>query len=203
VTFDRSMLRIVAISGEPADDQEQLARWAEAAVRGGATSVQLRGKTVPSGRLLDAARLLVARLTVPVIVNDRADIAIIAGAAGVHLGADDLPIEAVRSFAPTGFIIGASVGDDEELLRARGADYVGVGPVYGTASKCDAGSAIGPAEMARLIRASGCPGVGIGGITAGNAAEIMAAGAEGIAVLSALATAPERSAKALASAIGI
>jgi thiamine-phosphate pyrophosphorylase len=203
VTFDPAILRLVAITGEPPNEDKLLVEWAEEVVRGGATSVQLRGKKVSSRRLLAAARALVAQLEVPVIVNDRADIAIMAGAAGAHLGADDLPIDAVRSFAPPDFIIGASVGDDEELLRARGADYVGVGPVYATVSKGDAGSAMGTTEMARLIRASGCPGVGIGGITADNASAVMASGADGIAVLSAVAQNPGPCARALASAIGI
>lgn len=176
--------------------------WARAVVRGGATMVQLRAKEVASGPLLELARDMVRSVNVPVIVNDRADIAILAGAAGVHLGADDLPAARVRALAPEGFIIGASVGSDDELGNARGADYVGVGPVYSTASKTDAGSALGTAEAARLIAASGLPGAGIGGITIANARAVVDAGAHGIAVLSALQREPETAARALRSAIG-
>ena len=164
--------------------------------------VQLRAKGLASGPLLELARVMVRDLKVPVILNDRADIAILAGAAGVHLGADDLPVGRVRALAPDGFIIGASVGNDDELGNARGADYVGVGPVYSTASKSDAGNALGVAEAARLITASGLPGAGIGGITVANAREVLDAGAHGIAVLSALQRDPETAARALRSAIG-
>lgn len=164
--------------------------------------IQLRAKRMGAGPLLNLARVLVRELPVPVLVNDRADVAIMAGAAGVHLGADDLPVERVRLMAPAGFIIGASVGNDAELVAARGADYAGVGPVYATASKTDAGDALGPAEMARLIRASGLPGVGIGGITPINARHVVEAGAQGIAVLSALCADPESAARALLSASG-
>jgi thiamine-phosphate diphosphorylase len=145
---------------------------------------------------------MVRELPVPVIVNDRADVAILAGAAGVHLGADDLPVERVRTLAPQGFIIGVSVGSDAELANARGADYVGIGPVYSTASKSDAGDALGPAETVRLITASGLPGAAIGGITAANIREVIDAGAHGVAVLSALQRDPETAARVLRSAIG-
>lgn len=164
--------------------------------------VQLRSKRLASGPLLQLARTMVSNLKVPVVVNDRADIAILAGAAGVHLGADDLPVGRVRALAPDGFIIGASVGNNDELGKASGADYVGVGPVYSTASKSDAGTALGAAEAARLITASGLPGVGIGGITVANAREVLDAGAHGVAVLSALQRDPETAALALRSAIG-
>lgn len=164
--------------------------------------VQLRAKLLSSGSLLSLARILVSELSVPLIVNDRVDVAILAGAAGVHVGADDLPVERVRALVPDGFIVGASVGSDDELADARGADYVGVGPVFPTTSKPDAGSSLGPAEAARLIKASGLPGAGIGGITPHNAREVIEAGADGIAVLSAVSADPETAARALRSAIG-
>lgn len=204
MSFDRAMLRLVAVTREPAGSADEFLDRVAAAVRGGATCVELRAKTLEAGKLVELARALLGRINVPVIVNDRADVAIAAGAAGVHLGVEDLPCTAVRAFAPDGFIIGASVGLDEELAYARGADYVGVGPVYGTASKTDAGKAIGVQEMARLIRASGCPGVGIGGIDASNAAAVIAAGADGVAVISSIfdARSPEAAARAVRSAIG-
>ena len=101
--------------------------------------VQVRAKQASSRELLEIVRRLVAALSVPVIVNDRADIAIMGGAAGVHLGPDDLPVAAVRALAPRSFIIGASLGSGEELASARGADYVGIGPAFATPSKADAG----------------------------------------------------------------
>jgi thiamine-phosphate pyrophosphorylase len=199
---NRELLRLIAITDEPGESADRVLAWAHAAVRGGATMVQLRTKLTGSGVLLSLARILVNELPVPLIVNDRADVAILAGAAGVHLGADDLPVERVRVLAPTGFIIGASVGNDDELVGSRGADYVGVGPVYSTASKPDAGNALGPANAVRLIKASGLPGVGIGGITPHNAGEVIDAGADGIAVLRAVSADPETAARALRAAIG-
>ncbi|HUF65907.1 MAG TPA: thiamine phosphate synthase [Gemmatimonadaceae bacterium] len=190
------------MTDEPGESADRALAWAHAAVRGGATMVQLRSKLLSSGPLLSLARILVSELSVPLIVNDRVDVAILAGAAGVHVGADDLPVERVRALVPDGFIVGASVGSDDELAGARGADYVGVGPVFPTTSKPDAGSALGPAEAARLIKASGLPGAGIGGITPHNAREVIEAGADGIAVLSAVSADPETAARALRSAIG-
>jgi thiamine-phosphate pyrophosphorylase len=204
MSFDRAMLRLVAVSQEPAGSADEFLELVAAAVRGGATCVELRAKTLEASKLVELARALVSRVPVPVIVNDRADVAIAAGAAGVHLGVEDLPCTAVRTCAPDGFVIGASVGSDEELAHARGADYVGVGPVYATTSKSDAGTAIGVQEMARLIRATGCPGVGIGGIDGSNARAVIAAGADGVAVVSSIfgAQDPEAAARAVRSAIG-
>ena len=168
--------------------------------------IQLRAKDADARALVEVARALVAALPahVPLIVNDRADVALAAGAAGVHVGADDLPVAAVRRIAPPDFVIGASVGCDAEVAGSRGADYVGIGPVYGTASKDDAGTAIGIDEFARLARACALPAVGIGGIDAANAAAVIAAGASGVAVIRAVFAArdPERAAAALRSALG-
>jgi thiamine-phosphate pyrophosphorylase len=141
---------------------------------------------------------------VPVIVNDRADVALTAGAAGVHLGVDDIPAAAVRRVVRPGFIIGASVGADDELPGAAGADYVGIGPVFATTSKPDAGDAIGPAEFARLALRTGLPAVAIGGIDATNCRQVFDVGASGVAVIRSIFAAPdpEIAARALWSATG-
>jgi thiamine-phosphate pyrophosphorylase len=172
---------------------------ARAAVRGGATMVQLRLKAADARTLTEIGRALVAALEVPVVINDRADVALACGAAGVHLGADDIPVEALRRVVPAGFIIGASAGNDAELEAAAGADYVGIGAVFETASKADAGAAIGIAEFARLAGRAPMPAVAVGGITADNAPLVRAAGAAGIAVISAVfgARDPEAAARAL------
>lgn len=192
--------------GTGPEARDDLVARAAAAVRGGATMIQLRLKDADARTQVEVARALIAALppTVPVIVNDRADVALAAGAAGVHLGADDLPVAAVRRIAPPGFIIGASVGNDAEVAGSRGADYVGIGPVYGTASKADAGDAIGTAELARLAARCALPAVAIGGIDATNAAAVMATGVCGVAVIRAVFSAPdpEAAARALRSAIG-
>jgi thiamine-phosphate diphosphorylase len=132
------------------------------------------------------------------------DVAIAAGAAGVHLGADDLPVSSARAAAPAGFIIGSSAGTEAELARVAGADYVGIGPVFGSASKLDAGPAIGAAEFSRLAKRAPMPAVAVGGITAENASEVFACGAAGVAVIRAIFadSDPEGAARRLAAAIG-
>ena len=201
---DTSILRFIAITDNVRDGQNGLIERASAAVKGGATCIQLRLKDVSARDLASLARELVRAMPVPVIVNDRADVAVAAGAAGVHLGADDLPVSAVRSFAPEGFIIGTSVGNDDEVRNAPGADYVGIGPVFSTGSKKDAGSAIGVEEFRRLSVATGLPSVAIGGITSANARLAINAGAVGIAAIAAIfgATDPLSAAREMASAIG-
>jgi thiamine-phosphate pyrophosphorylase len=195
-------LRLVAITDDLRDGTDGLVGRAAAAVRGGATMVQLRLKNIDPRELVQVARALVRALPVPVVVNDRADIALAAAAAGVHVGVDDLPASALRAVVPAGFIIGASVGSDAEVPFAMGADYVGIGPVFSTTSKPDAGDAIGAAEFARLARLTGLPAVAIGGIDATNCRTVLAAGADGVAVIRAIfaASDPERAAQALLSA---
>jgi len=202
--IDPRVLTLIAITDGVADGEAGLLPRAEAAARGGATMVQLRLKDADARSLVEVARMLVQALPVPVVVNDRVDVALAAGAAGVHLGVDDLPVSAARAIVPDGFLIGVSVGADAEVAGAAGADYAGIGPVFGTASKADAGVAIGLDEFARLQARTGLPAVGIGGVTAANAGAVIAAGASGVAVISALfgARDPETAARALRSAIG-
>jgi thiamine-phosphate pyrophosphorylase len=176
-----------------------------AAVRGGTTMVQVRDKQAPPRDLVVLVRALVAALPVPVLVNDRVDVALAAGAAGAHLGQEDLPVGAVRPYVPRGFILGTSVGSAAEADRARAApaDYWSIGPCFITASKPDAGPPLGPAGFASLERLAplGMPVIGIGGITAANAPSILAAGAVGVAVIAAVLEArdPETAARALVS----
>ncbi len=202
--IDPRMLTLIAITDGVADGEAGLLRRAAAAARGGATMLQLRLKDADARTLVEVARAMVETLPIPVVVNDRVDVALAAGAAGVHLGADDLPVAAARTIVPDGFIIGVSVGGDAEVAGASGADYAGIGPVFGTASKADAGVAIGIETFSRLHMLAGLPSVGIGGVTASNAGDVVAAGASGVAVISALlgATDPEAAARSLRSAIG-
>jgi thiamine-phosphate pyrophosphorylase len=181
-------LRLVAVTDEPGADLDEWIAGVAAAARGGATMVQVRAKQTSSRELLEIVRRLVRSLSVPVIVNDRADIAIMAGAAGVHLGPDDLPVASVRALAPRSFIIGASLGTGEELAATRGADYVGIGPAFATASKPDAGPPLSFEEIVRLQQFAAVPAVAIGGITEANVRGLLAAcpGLQGVAVLSAL-----------------
>lgn len=166
-----------------------------ACVRAGASAIQLRDKAADSRALLATALRLLAVTTpaaVPLIVNDRLDVALAAGAAGVHLGPDDLPVRAARALAPPGFLIGYSTDDPDEARRAAaaGADYLGVGAVFGTRSKPGlADEAIGPARLRAVLDASGIPCLAIGGITPANARTVFATGA-GAAVLSAVMSSP-------------
>jgi thiamine-phosphate pyrophosphorylase len=153
------------------------------AVHGGVTSVQLRLKQASARELTDLAVRLVRALPVPVLVNDRPDVAAAAGC-GVHLGPDDLPVELARRVLPRA-IIGASVGTAAEAGPAAGADYWGVGPWRVTGTKSDAGAALGPDGFARLVAlAEGTPCVAIGAVRPEDVAAVLAAGGAGVAVVS-------------------
>jgi len=176
---------------------------ARRAVRGGATAVQVRLKGVPARDVVASARALAQALEVPVLVNDRVDIALAAGAAGAHLGQDDVPLDALRAHIPAPFILGVSVGTAAEAGRAATccADYWSIGPCFETSHKTDAGAPLGPEGFADLARLAptGVPVLGIGGITALNAGALRHAGAAGIAVIGAVweTSDPESAARAL------
>jgi thiamine-phosphate pyrophosphorylase len=125
---------------------------------------------------------------VPVLVNDRPDIALAAGAAGVHLGPDDLPVALARAIAPPGFVIGASVGSDAEAAAAVEADYWGIGPWRVTTTKADAGTGLGADGFARLTRlaqlAGGKPCLAIGAVRPDDVPLVHRAGGAGVAVVS-------------------
>lgn len=202
--LDPKILRLVAITDDAEDHRQTLVDRVAAAVRGGATSVQVRLKTAAPRQVVEITKSIIARVDVPVIVNDRADIALAAGAAGVHVGEADLPVAAIRRFAPPGFLIGASLGSDAELPNARDADYVGIGPVFGSDSKSDAGTAIGVDGFKKLAALVTHPAVAVGGITADRALQITINGAIGVAVINAIFNAddPESATREIAAAIG-
>lgn len=167
------------------------------AERGGVTCVQLRLKEASARELAATARALLAKLTVPLLVNDRADVAIAVGAAGVHLGPDDLPVPMVRRIAPRGFVIGASVGTSAEVERGRGADYWGIGPWRATTTKADAGSALGAEGFEALVRrAEGRPCVAIGGVVPADLPHVAHAGGVGVAVVAGILGQPDLTAAA-------
>ncbi len=203
--LDPKILRLIAITDEVEDQRATLVERVAAAVRGGATSVQVRLKSATPREVVEITRAILSKVSVPVIVNDRADIALAAGAAGVHVGEADLPVTAIRRFAPADFIIGASLGGDAELANAKEADYVGIGPLFTTDTKDDAGKAIGIDGFRKLAALSGRPAVAVGGLTAERAAQVMAAGGAGVAVVNAIFKGddPERAARSIAAAIGM
>ena len=182
------------------------------AARGGATMIQVRLKDAPPRDVAALTRSLVGALAIPVIVNDRVDVALAAGAAGAHLGQDDLPLDRVRPHVPPPptFLLGISVGTPAEAERVRawagggGPDYWSVGPCFATGNKPDAGPPLGAEGFARLARLApaGTPVIAIGGITAANAAALARVGAAGVAVIGAVwsASEPADAARALRAA---
>jgi thiamine-phosphate pyrophosphorylase len=170
---------------------------ADAAIRGGATAVQLRMKDEPARVLLETAREVVSvcrAAGVPCIINDRADVALAAGADGIHVGQDDLPARDARALLGKDRLLGVSAATVDEAVAAwrAGADYLGVGAVYATGTKTDAGAPVGTDRIRTICRAVPIPVVGIGGITVDNAAEVIRAGAAGVAVITAVTMAEDR-----------
>jgi thiamine-phosphate pyrophosphorylase len=186
---------LYVILDRAASGARSLADVLEAVIGGGCRMVQLREKTWESGRLLPLARRLRARCResrVTFIVNDRIDLALALDADGVHLGQDDLAAEVARPLLRPGMILGVSTHSLEQARAARdaGADYIAAGAMFATASKADF-QLVGPA-LIRAVRAEiAVPLVGIGGITPENAGEIIRAGADGVAVISAVCAAED------------
>jgi thiamine-phosphate pyrophosphorylase len=161
------------------------------AVLGGVTVVQLRAKDLGTRDFLDLASRINGQLeksSVPFLINDRVDIALACGAAGVHLGQHDMPLPDARRLLGPDKTIGISVNTLDEAAKAErlGADYVGLGPIYGTSTKQTTLPVLGPEGIRRLLERIGIPVVAIGGINAANAGAAMRAGAAGVAVVSAI-----------------
>lgn len=165
------------------------------ALEGGVTLVQYRAKTASSAEMYDEALQLKAlcdSFNVPLIINDRLDIAMAVGAAGVHLGQDDLPCAAARRILGEDYLIGVSAHNPAEARAALlcGADYLGCGAVFGTATKADV-KKLGTEGLTAICREKGLPVVGIGGVTADNYREVRAAGADGAAIVSGILAQPD------------
>jgi thiamine-phosphate pyrophosphorylase len=178
-----------------------------AAVRGGVTVVQLRNKHAGGRALLETARALKAVLDVmdvPLVVNDRADVAQAAGA-GCHVGQTDLPAAVARALIGPDAILGLSLDDPDQAdgIERGLVDYVAYGPFAATATKPDAGGPVGPDGLAAVRKRTMLPLVAIGGIDADNAAEAVRAGADGIAVVAAIMAAhdPKAAARTLRATI--
>ncbi|MGE5841017.1 MAG: thiamine phosphate synthase [Deltaproteobacteria bacterium] len=184
---------------------EDLARLG---IAGGADTIQLREKGGSTRRMIEVAKAMVAvcrKADVQFIVNDRIDVAIAAGADGVHLGQSDFPIPLARRLLGDDKLIGGSAATMEEarICLTDGADYVGFGPVYVTGSKDDTGPVSGAAVLRQVVETIPLPIIAIGGITAENVPEVMRAGAHGIAVISAVCCQldPEGAARSLREAL--
>lgn len=167
-----------------------------AAIRGGVSVVQYRDKDASTRRMIETAQILQVLCradNVPFIVNDRLDVALAVDADGIHVGQDDMPARTARRLIGPTKILGVTAGDLEEALAAcaDGADYIGLSPVFETATKSDTGNTLGLEAFAAIAHRCTLPVVGIAGINASNATGVIQAGASGIAVVSAIVSADD------------
>ena len=179
-----------------------------AAIRGGATCVQLREKTATTREFIDQAlaiRALLARFHVPLIINDRVDVALAVNADGIHLGQKDMPCKMARRILPRHMIIGISAESVDDAVRAQkdGADYLGVSPVFSTPTKTDTAPPLGLEGLRSIRSRVALPLVGIGGLNLKNAETVIQNGADGVAVVSSIVSAhdPEKAASGLAEVV--
>ena len=192
---DRQTMRLYAVTDRAWVGRQTLPEQVEAALKGGATCVQLREKELDGTALLEEAKVLAAlcrRYGVPLIINDNVEVALASGADGVHVGQDDLKVEQVRRLAGDRLIVGVSAHTVEQALAAQagGADYLGVGAVFATATKSDAH--VLPREtLAEICRAVDIPVVAIGGIGEDNLLQRAGTGVDGAALVSAIFSAPD------------
>jgi len=182
--------RLYVIVDRAAVGPRGLEEVAAAAIRGGADVLQLRDKAASARRLLDAARALLALTRpagIPLIINDRPDVAASAGADGVHLGQDDLPLPEARRLLGPDRLIGQSTHSLEQAVAAEaaGADYIGLGPIFPTPTKPEYGS-IGTALISAVASRVRVPVVCIGGIDASTLPQVLKAGAKRVAVVRAV-----------------
>lgn len=192
------------VTDAPLSQTRGLIETVLAAVQGGATLIQLRDPAAKAGKLVEQGRALVAALKpygVPLIINDRPDVAIAVGAAGVHVGQGDLPAFAARAIMGPDAIIGLSIDHPDQMAFVPWGvvDHLGVGPVISRGVKPDAAAPMGLKGLSHCALVSRAPVVAIGGIGPGHARECILAGADGIAVVAAIAGAadPREAARAL------
>jgi len=198
-----AMLRLYLVTDQAALRGRCLTDVVQQAVQGGATCVQLREKTASTRdfvALACALNSLLKPLGVPLVINDRIDVALACGAQGVHLGQSDMPIELARQLLPPEVLIGLSVESLDDVHRAASqpVDYLGVSPIYPTPTKTDTATPWGLAGLRQVRALTDVPLVAIGGIHLANALEVLAAGADGLAVVSALCSADDPAAAARA-----
>lgn len=198
-------LRLYLVTDSALSRGRSLLEVVEAAVQGGVSCVQLREKHLPTRDFVAQAlalRPLLQRHRVPLVINDRIDVALACEADGVHLGQSDMPVEAARRLLPAQVFIGWSVETPDDVARAHTlpVDYLGVSPVFATPTKTDTLRPWGLEGLQQVRQRTALPLVAIGGIHAGNAQQVLQAGADGLAVVSAICTAdsPQAAAAELA-----
>ena len=180
----------------------------EAAVKGGVTCVQLREKDCSTREFIEQAQAVRDRLralAIPLIINDRLDVAMAVKADGVHLGQTDMPLEMARAIVKDTMLIGISAESLHDAVEAEkgGADYLGVSPIYATPTKTDTAPPLGLEGLRQIDKTVNLPLVGIGGLNQNNAGDVIRSGADGVAVVSAIVAAgnPEQAARNLRSTI--
>jgi thiamine-phosphate pyrophosphorylase len=190
------VLRLYLVTDQSLMRGRTLADVVAAAVQGGVSCVQLREKNLDTREFLAQAlalKALLAPYRVPLVINDRIDIALACAADGVHLGQSDLPVEQARKLLPPEVFIGWSVETMDDVLQSAAlpVDYLGVSPIFSTLTKTDTKTPWGLQGLGRVRAATGLPLVAIGGMHAGNAREVLRAGADSLAVVSALCAADD------------
>lgn len=202
--FNPESLRLYLVTDRGLAGKRDMTDIVREAVAGGVSMVQLREKMCGTREFVELARGLMRILKpigIPLIINDRVDVALACGADGVHIGQSDMPYDIARRLMGEDSIIGLSVECMDDVIGANAldVDYIGVSPVFSTPTKTDTASPFGLDGLREAVRRSVHPVVGIGGINAGNAAEVIGCGAGGIAVVSAIvaAASPYESAQEL------
>lgn len=203
MAFDRARLRGLYVITDAHMGGGHLS-IAHAALAGGAKILQLRDKTTPPRPLLQIALQLrewTRQNEALLFINDRLDLALLCQADGVHLGPDDWPLHEVRRVVGHSMLLGASTGTPEEARQAQreGADYIGIGAVFGTSTKTDAGEAIGLAGLASVLTATSLPAAAIGGLDRTNLSSTIQTGAHMACVVSAIAKAGDEAAMTAAT----
>lgn len=193
--FRKEMLLLYAVTDDSWTGRQSLYEQIEDALKGGVTIVQLREKQKPEDEFVEEAiriRELCHRYQVPLLINDRVDVALKSGADGVHVGIEDTPVEKIRRIVPEEFIIGATAKTVEQARAAQqaGADYLGVGAVFPSPTKKNA-IRITRDQLKEICSSVTIPSVAIGGISLENAEQLQGGGMEGIAVVSAIFSAED------------
>ena len=201
--LDTQALRLYLVTDQSIAAGRTLTDVVAAAVQGGVTCVQLREKELNTRDFFAQAILLkelLAPYGIPLVINDRIDVALACGAQGVHLGQSDMPVEAARRLLPPEVFIGWSVETMDDVVRSAAlpVDYLGVSPIHATPTKTDTQAPWGLEGLRKVRSATALPLIAIGGIHAGNARAVLSAGADGLAVVSALCGAQDPRAAAAA-----
>ena len=189
--MNRNQLSLYLVTDRGLAGERDIVDIVRESVEGGATMVQLREKTLDTGAFVALALRLKEVLKpygVPLVINDRVDVALACDADGVHIGQSDMPYEMARKLMGPDKIIGLSVENFDQIEQANSLDveYVGISPVFATPTKTDTAAPFGLDGLRRAVRLSKHPTVAIGGMNSSTAAEVMAAGTDGIAVVSAI-----------------